>query len=212
MVNILCFGDSIVFGECDQNYGGWVDRLKKGYIEQYADSLKQEVFLYNLGIGGETTDGLVKRFSVELKARKIGKQKTLVIFAYGANDIVVHKNKNIVPANYFIRNLTDAISTAKLEDCKVLILSLLPISNTIEGKVNQHDKLRYDLDIQQYNLILEKISVETESEFLNLYSPFNQNDKESLLSGDGVHPNSKGHALVSQLVREKLIQMLPAYH
>jgi len=204
MLKILCFGDSITLGEKDLEQGGWADRLKKDYFAQFVDSQTQKITLYNLGIAGETTDGLVRRFDIELRARNIKNQKLIVVFAYGANDIVIHKNKNIVPESYYINNLKHCIESAKTFKADILLLNLLPIAGSIEGTVNQHGKLRFDHDIQAYNFIIKKLSHEMNCEYLDLYASFAENNKEQYLSSDGVHPNSKGHKLLYQEIKQKL--------
>ncbi|NOQ80284.1 MAG: hypothetical protein GQ546_12895 [Gammaproteobacteria bacterium] len=204
MLKILCFGDSITLGEKDIEQGGWADRLKKQYFQQFVDSQTQKITLYNLGVAGETTDGLVKRFDSELRARNIKGQGLIVVFAYGANDVVIHKDKNIVPESYFIRNLKHCIESAKKFKADILLLNLLPITDSIEGTVNQHGKLRFDHDIQAYNSTIKKLSHEMNCEYLDLYAAFVENDKEEYLSSDGVHPNSKGHKLLYQKIKQKL--------
>ena len=77
MLKILCFGDSITLGEKDIEQGGWADRLKKQYFQQFVDSQTQKITLYNLGVAGETTDGLVKHVDSELSARHIKGQGLL---------------------------------------------------------------------------------------------------------------------------------------
>ena len=204
MLKILCFGDSITLGEKDIEQGGWTDRLKQHYFAQFINSQTQTITLYNLGIAGETTDGLMNRFDIELKARHINGQELLIVFAYGVNDIVIHKNKNIVPEAYFIRNLKHCIESAQTLKAKILLLSLLPIADSNEGRLNQHGKLRFNHDIQAYNLILKKLSDEINCEYLDLYTAFVKNNTEDFLSSDGVHPNSKGHELLYQKIKQKL--------
>jgi len=204
MLKILCFGDSITLGEKDTEQGGWADRLKKQYFEQFIDSQTQKITLYNLGVAGETTDGLVNRFAIELRARSIKGQHLIVVFAYGANDIVIHKDKNIVPELYYTRNLKRCIESAKKFNADILLLNLLPIADSIEGRVNQHGKLRFDDDIQAYNFTIKKLSHEMNCEYLDLYASFVENNKEKYLCSDGVHPNSKGHKLLYQKIKQKL--------
>lgn len=204
MLKILCFGDSITLGENDSKQGGWADCLKKYYFQQFVDSQTQRITLYNLGVAGETTDGLVKRFDTELRARNIKGQNLIILFAYGANDIVIHKDKNIVPELYYTRNLKYCIELAKKFKAEILLLNLLPIANSIEGKVNQHGKLRFDHDIKAYNFTLKKLSYEMNCEYVDLYASFVEHNKEEYLCGDGLHPNSKGHELLYQKIKQKL--------
>ena len=207
-MKILCFGDSVTFGEIDTESSGWVDQLKQDYITLQASSTRQDISIYNLGIGGETTDGLCVRFEVEFNARFKKGLDTLVMFSYGANDIVIHKDKNIVPITYFIRNLKRCIQAAQLNGAKVFLLGLTPISHSIDGVINQHDKLRHSKDVKKYNSALEDLSKETKSFYLNTYEKFVSNDKNELLSGDGLHPNTAGHKVIYQMVKQELENLL----
>lgn len=209
MLTILCFGDSITLGEKDLEQGGWADCLKKQYFNQFSDCQTQEITLYNLGVAGETTDGLVNRLDGELRARHIKNQNLIVVFAYGANDIVVHraKGKNIVPELYFVRNIKNCIAIAKQFKAEILLLNILPIADATEGKINQYGQLKFDHDIQAYNFKLKKLADEVSCEYLDLYTTFVKKNKAEYLSSDGVHPNSKGHELLYQNIKQKLLTL-----
>lgn len=207
MLKILCFGDSITLGENDSIQGGWADCLKKYYFQQFTDSQTQAVSLYNLGVAGETTDGLRLRFDTELNARNIKGQRLIVVLAHGANDIVIHKHKNRVPELYYIRNLKCCIEAAQKLKADVLLLNLLPISRSIEGQINQHGQLRFARDIQTYNTALKALSQTMQCDYLDLYTAFTDNNTDAYHCSDGVHPNTKGHELLYQMIRKKLIMM-----
>ena len=66
----LFFGDSITYGEYDGVFGGWVDILKRYALQKFHEGNGDELILFNLGIGGETTEGLLKRIPHELAAKK----------------------------------------------------------------------------------------------------------------------------------------------
>ncbi len=61
MINCLCFGDSITYGEYDGVSGGWTDILKRYFHSRFINENIEELNVFNLGIGGETTDGIVKK-------------------------------------------------------------------------------------------------------------------------------------------------------
>jgi lysophospholipase L1-like esterase len=185
--------------------GGWAERLKKYYFAQFSQQPSQDIGLYNLGIAGENTDGLMHRFESELKARHIKGQQLKVLLAYGANDIVIHKDKNIVPEVYFIRNLKHCIKMAQSVNADVFLLGILPISDSIEGIVNQQGKLRFDTDIQGYNDILKTLSQAMQCEYIDLYSLFTAaENKEKYLCKDGLHPNAKGHELLYNSIKQEI--------
>ncbi len=155
---IFCFGDSITYGEKDKEQGGWTDRLKRHYLSEHSSQLANEVIVYNLGVASETTDGLVHRFQPELGARLIKGQQSIVILAYGANDIVIRKNKNTVPESFFERNLTQAIRFAKEKSIHTMLCEILPIADSVDGLFDFNKNVRYSSDVIRYNELLKELS------------------------------------------------------
>ncbi len=105
----LFFGDSITYGEYDGVFGGWVDILKRYALQKFHEGNGDELILFNLGIGGETTEGLLKRMPVELEARNSA-DGNLIFISYGANDLAKKKvsslchlkNLRIISSRLFI--------------------------------------------------------------------------------------------------------------
>jgi len=204
MLKILCFGDSITYGENDPVNGGWVELLKKQFLTKYANSLFQEAFVFNLGIGGETTDGLICRFESEFSSRTHKNQNSIVILSYGANDIVIHKGKNKVPQQYFERNLLQSIKRAQSLGGRVVLTGILPIADSNDGTVNQHGDIRFSRDVESYNRLLKNISKENQCQYIDLFAEFKRHSAKSLFCEDGLHPNSEGHQLIFYSVDKTL--------
>ncbi len=203
-MKILCFGDSITYGESDPVHGGWADRIKRDFQLQFENATRQKIVLYNLGVGGETSDGLVKRFKAELTARRIKGQPAFVLFSYGANDIVIHKKTNIVPLKYFLANIASCIDICVDNDISYALLGLLPIDEKIDGVLNQHDKLRFKKDIALYDTALGRLAIEKGCPFVNLLGLFDKELGQQLLTDDGLHPNTLGHELIYKQVKRQL--------
>lgn len=110
-INILCFGDSITYGEYDGVFGGWVDLLKREFLSRF-HSGKNEVLVFNLGIGGETSKGILKRFSIESEARK-SDEKNIVFLAFGANDLAIKEGDFLVNPGQFHQNMKTLLQLAK---------------------------------------------------------------------------------------------------
>ena len=93
MKDIFIFGDSVAYGQWDEQ-GGWVQRLRSSLDQSYIAHRSEKIYFYNLGVPGETAEDILKRFRNEISARhKDGKEK-IVLFAVGMNDShVVHKTK-----------------------------------------------------------------------------------------------------------------------
>lgn len=202
MANCLFFGDSITFGEYDGISGGWVDSLKRWSYTKFNDHSARELNIFNLGIGGETTDGLVKRFPVEAEARK-SPDANLIFFAYGANDLVELDGTLLVPVSQYINNLQLVISRAKLVTDEIFIISILPVATAADGIRTATGKIRTNQRVGEYNTALKELAAYTSVAFVDIYSLF-FSKKDQLISPDGVHPNTKGYQFISEQIRPLL--------
>lgn len=198
MTNCLFFGDSLTYGEYDGMSGGYVDILKRYYHDKYNKGFK-EVNVFNLGIGGETTEGLIKRIQIEIRARK-SLFSTAVFIAYGANDLAIKDGIPMVPFKVFKRNIDTAISISKEVTDNVFLISILPISEATDNEATPNGKLRTNKVIEQYNEELLKISKDHNLSYIDTYSCFHE-EKEILLSKDGIHPNNIGYMKIAECIK-----------
>ena len=197
MIYGLFFGDSITYGEYDGVFGGWVDILKRYALQKYSDENKNEVILFNLGIGGETTEGLVKRIPHEIKARN-SSDGNIVFIAYGANDLAVKDGQQMVSSKQFRANIETAVQDAELYSKDIYLISILPISENIDSKISVTGKIRTNKDVLLYNEILKDIAAENSLNYVDFHSAF-IDQKEILLSKDGVHPNENGYKMMAEI-------------
>lgn len=193
----LFFGDSITYGEYDGVFGGWVDILKRYALQKFHEGNGDELILFNLGIGGETTEGLLERIPHELRARNSA-DGNIVFLSYGANDLAVKDGVQVVDPEKFRNNIKEAVSHARRFSNKIYLVSILPFSQTIDGVVVNSGKKRINEDVVIYNQILKNIAAEDALTYIDFYSAFLL-DKEILLSADGVHPNEKGYGMMAEI-------------
>ncbi|WP_415327774.1 SGNH/GDSL hydrolase family protein [Chryseobacterium sp. MMS23-Vi53] len=192
----LFFGDSITYGEYDGVFGGWVDILKRYALQKYNEG-SNELILFNLGIGGETTEGLIKRIPHEMAARNAA-EGNIVFIGYGANDLAIKHDVPMVNPENFKANILTAIKEAKKYSDDIYLVSILPISKNIDGVVAASGKLRSNKEVLIYNQILKDIVAENSLNYIDFHSAFME-DKEVLLSKDGVHPNEKGYGIIAEI-------------
>ncbi len=197
MRRIFCFGDSITFGERDTRCGGWVSRLNQRLYSDTGPNYLLKTAAYNLGIGGETTDGLKQRFEQELLARYHKGMASTVLFQYGLNDMVIHKNKNRVPLNYFKRNLQVCLDKAQSLGVEIGLIGILPFCETLDGKENCYGHLRFSRDVALYNDCLMELAEVYGAAFIDVSSEF---DATSMLMEDGIHPNADGHEIIEHSI------------
>ncbi|MGG6231892.1 SGNH/GDSL hydrolase family protein [Tenacibaculum sp. SDUM215027] len=199
MTHIICFGDSITRGENDSEKGGWTDRLKAYCMKLFLKNKKDEICVFNMGIGGETTEGLIKRFTNEFNTRLLKDENNIVTLAYGANDIALLNGNNTVSLEKFSSNLNFCIDYALKQKTTVYLINILPV---IEDDNNT--KKRSLKDISRYNDVLLSIAQKQNINLIDIYSKF-EITKENLLTYDGVHPNAEGHEKIFNIIKESIL-------
>lgn len=195
MIYGLFFGDSITYGEYDGVFGGWVDILKRYALQQFHEG-SNELILFNLGIGGETTEGLLKRMPHELAARN-SPEGNIIFIGYGANDLVKKNGVHLVTPEQFRKNIMTAVQHARQYSEDIYLVSVLPISQKVDHIETPAGKLRTNDEVLTYNQILKDLAAENALSYIDFYAAFVE-DKEILLSADGVHPNEKGYGIMAE--------------
>lgn len=122
-MRILVFGDSIAWGAYD-SAGGWADRIKHEVISDFiGDGEKHQ--LYNIGIGGETSTGLLARIERETTARYSSSWQFAFVLAIGINDTrdVDELGNRQASPELFAENLRSIIRIAKKHSPKFWYLA-----------------------------------------------------------------------------------------
>lgn len=79
----ICFiGDSFVSGAYDEECLGWVGRIGAA-----ARRRKHDVSPYNLGVRGETSIQVARRWRAEAELRQSPQQEGRLVFEFGVNDV-----------------------------------------------------------------------------------------------------------------------------
>jgi len=211
MWSILCFGDSITWGAGETPAAGWVGRLKK-HVET-----DEHRAVYNLGICGDTSADLAKRFRTECDARvriKRPEDQFLILIAIGINDSLwssgAHRKRFRITPGRFEQNIMGLIRQARAYPAKVALIGLTPVDESLttpyEETVISNER------IAQFNDILRTCCKRADVPFLDVFSLLSAEKYHSMLD-DGLHPNAKGYAFMHAhieafLRREKLFPAL----
>lgn len=147
----------------------------------------------NLGVSGETVEGLLVRLDRIIPAiQKGGRNPDFIFVMTGINNIAMEDYEIIAVYREVIRAIAASFSESRL-----VIQSLLPvripwIDNTI---------------IRQLNESLKQMAEDFKAEYLDLYpifmSPGSEPKKEYLLD-DGVHVSDKGYEVWSAALEDYL--------
>ena len=203
MFGTLVCGDSISFGRGESPNIGWAGRLKK-YFET------QDFYncLFNLGIPGDTTTTLIKRFETEIKARikyNYPGDKFIVMIAIGINDSrgIGSPDKLETKPAKFESNILKLIKIAKKYTKHVVVVGLTPadkdITNPFEDTYFTNDQ------IKKYDEILKKSARTNKIHHINLFDPISKLNYKKLLT-DGLHPNKKGYNEMYKVIKEFLVK------
>ncbi len=205
MSQVLIFGASTTQGLWDGE-GGWADRLKRFLMQSYLPHPKKEIYVFNLGIAGNNSQHILNRFDAETKER-LRHSKTLFIFSFGGNDshLLNDKMTSKTPTNIFSKNIIDIIHQAKKYSNLIVFVGLNPVdeSRTIPLPWETNVSFKNDL-IKQYSDIIKDICKQEHVHFIEIFDELIKMNYKSLLE-DGLHPNSEGHKIIFEIVRDYLI-------
>jgi len=203
MYAITVFGDSITFARGDSLGRGWCGRLKKYFEEKdYYNCL------YNLGIPGDTTKDLLKRFDTEAESRiKYNRKEDqhIIIFAIGTNDSKIWEKdkRQETNINIFRKNILTLINKSKNYTKEVTFIGLTPVD---ESKTLDYEGTTFTNErIKQFNNIIKEVCQKNKIPFLDMFKEISKLDYKKLL-GDGLHPNPKGYENMYELIKEFLIK------
>lgn len=199
---IYVFGDSLTYGAWDSQ-GGWCDRIKRK-LHQMKSASEQDIKfqMFNLGIGGETSEALSNRFEAELKNRHRMDWPAIVIIATGANNTrFTQTDKNpAISIEEFQKNLESIISTAKKYTEKILFVGIAPVENDLQPF--KKSMLSNEL-LKKYDAIVTSVTNDAMVPKVDVWDTFKAST-EPLYSPDGVHPNDAGHMIIEKLVWKEL--------
>ena len=166
---IIIFGDSLIAGYGLVVEDNFVNQLKLKTIENKINN----VTLFNSGVSGETSTGLLNRYKWVLEDNYDG-----VIILIGANDAL----RGIDPS-LTSQNIEKILSYLKEKQIPTMLIGMKAPNNLGEIYVNE------------FNAIYPKLS----KKYDTAYYPFFLKDvalKPSLNQRDMIHPNKKGVKII----------------
>jgi lysophospholipase L1-like esterase len=210
---LFVLGDSIAYGHWDRQ-GGWVQRLR-AFLERrslaseshYELNTRHYMVVYNLGIPGDTTTGVLERFDRELSPRLDSNQKTIIILAVGINDshFVAEKNTHNVDPETFSNNILSLVHKAKSITASVYFVGLTLVDEERYQRFWSNPYVYRNEYIRRYDAEIKKICASHGVEFIDVLNPFYASGHERLLE-DGLHLNDDGHALLESIIRKRLLR------
>ena len=186
------FGDSVTQAAYIKT--SWVDMLRIYLEKKYSNDF---INVFNLGVGGNTTDDVAKRFKFESLMRT----PTDIIFAVGVNDSGYFRtpDKPIVSEVNFDKNITSLITEAKEFTGNITFVGLVlgddsvlkPFPDSSQGKSYEYKR------VEKYNRRAQEIAQTNSCRFIQLFEKLKPEDFL-----DGLHPNDQGHKKIFEEVKK----------
>lgn len=208
MAQVLIFGDSITQGYWDVD-GGWVQRLRK-FVDEKIISSNQKIYheIYNLGVSGDTSEDILKRFEQEIIARTDKDSEIIILIAIGTNDALFNnvKQSNWVALGKFKENIQALTEIGKKYTEKIVFVGLTPVDelrmDPVPWTPDNSAKNEY---VQKYDEIITVLAKENGIGFCLVFEKFLAQDNYQSLLQDGDHPTSTGHEFVYETVKSYLL-------
>lgn len=179
-VRILAFGDSLT--------AGWGLSEADGFTAQLSDALQKmgrKVQVINGGVSGDTTSGGLARLDWDLS-----NEPQIMLLELGGNDML-----RGVPPSLTKSNLDQIITRAQQAKVTVLLIGMKAAPNLGAEFRAQFDAVYPDL-AKSHNLLFYPFMLEGVA------------GNPDLIQSDGIHPNSKGVAIIVNRILPSVIQAI----
>ncbi|MGB7417227.1 MAG: GDSL-type esterase/lipase family protein, partial [Thermosynechococcaceae cyanobacterium] len=124
-LKVIALGDSLIYGFGDPVGGGWVDRLRRQWMQA------EGPILYNLGVRGDTVRHVAQRLESEFRHRGELRHQVpdRIILSVGVNDsarLGRPDGRNMTPFPEFQTRLADLLDRAS-QLCPVSFVGMVPV-------------------------------------------------------------------------------------
>ncbi|MGF1515372.1 MAG: GDSL-type esterase/lipase family protein [Elainellaceae cyanobacterium] len=198
-LRFVALGDSLIYGYGDPDGGGWVERLRRQWMQM--DSAGH--VMYNLGVRGDGVQQVMHRLEGEFRCRGELRHRVpdCIILSVGVNDscrVGRAGGRAFTPFDRFQQDISDLIHQAQ-QLCPVLFVGMTPVD---EAAMPFADCLYYaQADQHQYNDAVRQACAARGISHLDLFNRWLSRGElwwRSRLSSDGLHPNALGYEALLQ--------------
>ncbi len=200
-LKIIALGDSSIYGYGDREGGGWVDRLRRRWMDPEATG----PVLYNLGVRGDTVVHIAKRFEFEFSQRGELRNRLPdgLILSVGMNDSArVGKltGRNLTPSDQFETALAELLDRA-VNLGPVWFIGMVPVD---EAQMPFLNCMHYNhADQSHYRDLCRSACEQRSIPYLDLFELWQDQSADWQADrrlDDGLHPNSLGYATILEQV------------
>ncbi|MGB3790668.1 MAG: GDSL-type esterase/lipase family protein [Phormidesmis sp.] len=199
---VIAVGDSLVYGYGDSEGGGWVERLRRGYL----DPQQSGPIIYNLGVRGDGVAKVAKRLGSEFCDRGELRHRTpdLLVLSVGINDCARagHPHGRPVTDRESFSQTLEQLLIQSRQLCPVFFVGMVPVDESAMPYANILYFSRAEQ--QHYNQITRQLCATHQIPHLDLFEQWSQQSEDWVcdrLCADGIHPNSLGYRTILETVK-----------
>lgn len=192
---IVIFGSSSIYGTADAECGGFVNRFRLWY-----ESVDARHRVYNLGIWGEQTRGLIDRLASEATRRR----PHLIMIYPGFNDIRREgsaDSPNAVSLSEFREMMTELLTIAQAIT-ETVIVTGYPFDEARTTPYAKTDSYYLLRDAEAYTNALVAVANARRAKVLDFFASQRKDDANQVLATDGLHRNARGHELLFRATQQ----------
>jgi len=199
---VIAIGDSLIYGYGDSEGGGWVERLRRGWMDPETPG----PIFYNLGVRGDGVVQVAKRLEREFCDRGELRHRTpdVLVLSFGVNDSARAGRANGRPVTdletfelAFLRLLQQACAL-----CPVYFVGMVPINESAMPFANVLYFNR--LEQRRYRDVMRRLCEANRVPYLDLLAQWEQQNEAWVcdrLCTDGIHPNALGYRTILDAVK-----------
>ncbi|MEO1353617.1 MAG: GDSL-type esterase/lipase family protein [Cyanobacteria bacterium J06635_15] len=196
---VVIIGDSLVYGFGDTEGGGWVERLRRQWMDPDASG----PILYNLGVRGDGVQQIKQRLEAEFRLRGELRRRVpdFIVLSVGLNDAARLGRSNgrrMVEESRFASQMAALLDEAQ-QLCPVFFIGMVPANEA----AMPYDDMLYFLRADQahYKEITRGACETRKIPYFDIYERWLAHGDtwcNERLCRDGLHPNVLGYRTLCQ--------------
>ncbi|MEL4893844.1 GDSL-type esterase/lipase family protein [Crocosphaera sp. Alani8] len=208
-LRIVALGDSLVYGYGDTVGGGWVERLRRGWMGQ-----KNGHVLYNLGVRGDRIYQVEERLEGEYRCRGELRNRVpdVIMLSVGVNDSARLRRPDgrlFTEFDTYQQQIENLLDKAQ-QLCPVYFVGMVPVD---EQKMPFMDCFYFNnFDQYRYKEVTKKACHSRNIPYLDIFDLWLGRGEDYVklrLTNDGLHPNVKGYeSLYEDIINWQALQKL----
>ena len=185
--------------ECDDRVVFMGNSITQGWIDQVPEFFAPEKHYINRGIGGQTTPQMLIRFRQDV----INLHPKVVVILAGTNDIAGNTGPSTL--EMIEDNIHSMTELAQANGVQVVLCSLVPAYD-----FPWKPGLEPAPKIMELNRRIKDYATTRGAVYCDYFSEMtdDRNGLSTEISGDGVHPNKAGYAIMQPIVEKAIARAL----